>query len=266
MFEPCPQYFFLETKNFGPRWKGTITASKLAALLHVDDFSTARQAAERMFGNAPSPLSKSFQQEALKHGNNMEPVAKQRLRELRIKEFERYSFRDPREDGNISYTAVYRKIEDNFHFCFSATPDMMLTYPWLIGKEKKPTGKQFFPVEIKCPYYAYINGLGREGIRFKHSHWVQLMVQCIVTASDIGYLAIYIPGVGEQEKLVIWRVNATEESKNFILGKIYEIYMKSLQVKDGDFKIFRAKNGEKKQSYTKIDELMKKTTKIIFEM
>lgn len=266
MFLPIAKDFCISQKCFGPEWKRTITASKLSAFMHLDEFNSGQKMASQIFGLAPSPPSNDFQRSALEHGNKTEAVCKKRLREMDIKEFKRYTFRKTEEDGTLSYTAEYLDTDNDLTFRFSATPDMLLSYPWL--HDGQPLGKQFFPVEIKCPYYAYIKGQGMGALRFKPCYWVQLMVQCIVTAAEIGYLVMYLPSCdqwNQPECMIVWRVNATDQCKNFVISNISKTYKKFMEnPQSTDWKTFRARKGEKGAMYEKVEEMMKTTCKKVY--
>ena len=267
MFLPLSRYFQITHKFFGPEWRGTLTASKIPAFLHVDEHSSAIEQAKRVFGGAKSPPTKSdFQQNALDHGNNTEALAKEAIKSHDIPSFRRFKFRPNDQDGGQSYTAVYRCTESNLLFKFSATPDMILDY------EMKTTsnlfaGEHYYPVEIKCPYYNYIKGISWDPKVLRPAYWVQLMVQCITLNANIGYLVIYIPFAQPRgPQLIVWRLFATDDAQKFVLGAIRDTYLKSIDdPQDTEFKRFRAKKGQRKQMTEKIEQYIRTNCQIIYQ-
>lgn len=235
-FERIHRATIVTQKSFKPPYRNHVTASKMPAFAHQDEYSSAKQTALRTFGGAASPVRNDFTQAALDHGNTFEIIANSELRKLPFFISNRYHFDNPMDDGQWSITGTWRHLPSKASFMFSATPDMMITQ-----------GLMCLPVEIKCPYHAYIKDIDLSPAFLKPSHWIQLMAQAILLGADHGYLFVFIPEKPNRPtQYILWRVSVTRAATDFILSLVHEVYCR-LGTCDSmeSYKIFNAKRGEK---------------------
>lgn len=243
----------IRRKSFKPPYRNHVTASKLAAFAHQDDFATAGLTAVRVFARKEMPEPSSFSYKAIDHGNQNEAHAARFIRSCPF--FSDYEFELTDNDGTWSITGTWRENATRKCFMFSATPDMLIQDRMGV----------LVPVEIKCPYKAWIEGLDLTTSFMKPSHWLQLIAQMLLTGSKKGFLCVYMPmRSARPEQAIVWEVKLTRAAHDYVLNLVNETYDKiSICSEPEDFKkAFRAKNGEKKVIRDFIDLQMKNQTTI----
>jgi len=242
-------------KSFKPPFRNHVTASKMPAFAHQDDYASAKETALRTFNGKASPKRDDFCRSALEHGTFSEVIAKDFIKDQAY--FKKYKFDLPENDGQWSITGTWMHKPTHQSFMFSATPDMMIIDPDTLD---------CIPIEIKCPYLAYMKNFELNATYFKTSHWIQLAAQCILLGSSYGYLAVFIPGrrVGDKEQLIVWKVMITEWAQRFILDLVFQTYDTLNGCKtEEDYKVFKAKKGLKLQIKTAILEEIRNSEVII---
>lgn len=247
----------IRRKSFKPPYRNHVTASKLPAFAHQDDFATAGVTAMRVFAHKEMPEPNSFSYQAIDHGNKYESHGASFIRQCSF--FQRFNFEYPENDGIWSITGTWMNNERKKAFMFSATPDMLI-------QDQKGI---MHPVEIKCPFRSWSLGLELTSAYIKTSHWIQLMAQMLLTGSKRGYLCIYMPPRDPLlEQAIVWEVKWTRAAENFILDLIDETYEKIHKCEvDNDFKkLFRAKNGQKEETRSFIEGQLKNQSKVVFRL
>lgn len=254
MFERIHKATIVMKKSFKPPYRNHVTASKMPAFAHQDDYTSAKQTALRTFFNHPSPKPNDFTIEALNHGNTFEIIANSDLRKLDFFVSNRYKFDNVEDDGQWSITGTWKHNPSKQTFMFSATPDMMIT-----------KGIMCIPIEIKCPYNAYRTDVNLSPSFFKPSHWIQLMAQTILLGANHGFLFVYIPEKpGRKTQYILWKIRVSDEGTNFILSLVHEVYTRLGCCRElRDYKIFNAKKGETDKIKNFILDQMKTNGEII---
>lgn len=247
----------IRRKSFKPPFRNHVTASKLPAFAHQDDYASAGLTAVRVFAHKELPEPSSFSYSAMDHGNQTESIACAFIRQCPV--FSRFAFEQVENDGIWSLTGTWRNNDKKKAFMFSATPDMLI-------QDRKG---YLCPVEIKCPYKAWVEGLDLSSDFFKPSHWIQLMAQMLLTEARRGYLCVFMPERGPKPiQTIIWEVRWTRAAENFILTLVDDTYEKiNACVVDEDYKkVFRAKTGEKQETKNFIDSQIRSQTSVVYKL
>ena len=253
-FIPLPYGFQVTQKTFCRTWRKHVTASIVTMLMNADPDKSGIQQARETFGGAPSPPKNEFAMRAINHGNFYEKICVDRV-STAMEYFNSYDKTLGIGNGEYSFTCAwkYQSRARSENFIFSATPDLVL---------RNEQG-QHIPIEIKCPFKVWSQGMDVDTISVKINWWVQAMLQSLILQSTYGYIIVYFPerGPSKPEQWMIYKTVRTQEVDSMLLTEIHKIYV--LLASPTGVDSFRAKSGEKGQKMLMLNSLMEKTMTLI---